>query len=402
MKKLCICVEIHIPSFPSKHKAFETNENRDDREMHEEKTVKKVASENILPFFQFIQKINSFSDRKITFGISISGIALTLLQEYSPEVITRLSSLNKNNYVELFSETWSHSAVAYFNQNSFRRQIQMHDRLMKSYFGKIPQVLFVHSPQYPVNLLDDVASVGKKAVFMNSNQLDEETFKRYASAASDEKPLVLPVDYVMSQLIQNLDFDLIQKQIPNLTRGIIQKLKNYAFENYPAIVSSNLTRTKCFFHLSRSLTWERLIKRILSDSEIALVSPSEALQKENHSGLNDENIVAILSRSKLRDDWIMNGHQKEAFKKQLDIDTRINAQESEALLKEWDHYQDMDHLYFMGDKFVRKQHSSVHFSPFSNPAAAYSNYMETLNNLTNKMQSGMSLKMRSSKSKMAF
>lgn len=235
MKKICLCVEIHIPAFPQKHKAFATNENRDVREMHEEKTVKKVASENILPFFQFIQKI-----------------------------------------------------------------------------------------------------------------------------------------------------------------------KNHAHENYPSIVCSNLTRTKCFFHMSRSMTWERLIKRILSDNEIELISPSETLQKENHSDLNDENVASILSRSKLRDNWTMNGHQKEAYEKQLDIDTRVNAQDSGALLEEWDQYQDMDHLYFMGDKFVRKQYSSVHFSPFSNPAAAYSNYMETLNNLTDKMQSGVSLKMRSSKNKLAL
>jgi alpha-amylase/alpha-mannosidase (GH57 family) len=139
MKRICLCAEIHIPHILPHQKTYtREGEKNNNHIIREEKTVKKVASENILPFFQFIQRINSFSDEKITIGISVSGIALTLLQKYIPEVITRLSALKKSNYIELFSETWSHSAVACLNPHSFHRQIQLHDRLMKSYFGEVP------------------------------------------------------------------------------------------------------------------------------------------------------------------------------------------------------------------------------------------------------------------------
>jgi hypothetical protein len=168
---------------------------------------------------------------------------------------------------------------------------------------------------------------------------------------------------------------------------VFRWLKNHAYENYPAIINCNLTRTKCFFHLSRSVTWERVIRRILNDNEIGFISPSGMLEKENHSGLNKDNISDILLHSKLNDVWLKNHHQKEAFEKQLVIDARLKSQTKGALLTEWDHYQDMDYLYFMDDKFVRKQYATNLFNPFSGPVAAYKNYMETLNNLLDKIQS---------------
>lgn len=390
MKRICLCLEIHISHIlPHKKTYTRDGEINNDHIVREEKTVKKVVSENILPFLQFIQKINSFSEEKITVGLSVSGIALALLQKYTPDVIKRLSALKKSNYIEFFSETWSHSAIACFNPHSFRRQIQLHDKLMKSYFEEVPRILFIHSPYYPNDLLDHVSLVEKRAVFMNSNHLDKETFKKYASAGtnSDDQPLVFPVDYALSQLIQDLDFNLLQHKIPHFISGIISQFKNHAYENYPAIVNCNLTCTKCFFHLSRSVTWEEVIRGILKDNEIGFISPSEILKKENHSGLNENNISDILLHSKLNDAWLNNVHQKEAFEKQLDIDARLKSQTDGALLKEWDRFQDMDHLYFMGDKFLSKNYSTNHYNPFPGPDVAYKNYMETLNNFSDRIQS---------------
>jgi len=395
MKRICLCLEIHISHILPHQKTYTRNgENNNDHIIHEEKTVKKVASENLLPFFQFIQKINSFSDEKITVGISVSGIALTLLQKYAPEVITRLSALKKSNYIEFFSETWSHSAVACFNPHSFRRQIQLHDRLMKSFFGEVPRILFIHSPNYPNDLLDHVSLTGKRAVFMNSNHLDQETFQKYASADtnSDDQLLVIPVNYALSQLIQDLDFNLLQHKIPYFASRIIQQFKNHAYENYPAIVNCNLTREKCFFHLSRSVTWEEVIRRILNDNEIGFISPSEMLEKKNHCGLNKDNISDILLHSKKNDVWLNNVYQKKTFEKQLAIDALLRSQTKNSLLKEWDHFQDMEYLYFMNDKFATKQYAINHFNPFPDPYAAHKTYMETLNNSSDKIQSGAPFK----------
>lgn len=401
MKRICLCVNIHIPHILPERKAYtregDTNNNHIIRE---EITVKKVASENILPFFQFIRRINSFFDEKITFGISVSGIALTLLQKYTPEVIGCLSALKKSNYIELFSETWSHSAVACFNPHSFRRQVHMHDRLMEFYFGEVPQLLYVNSPVYPDNFIDTISGLGKKAVFINSNMLDESIFRKFQATGekSEGTFLVFPIDYKMSQLLQDLDFNLLQQKAPFFSRGIFRRFKKQVYENYPAIVNCNLTRTKCFFHLSRSLTWEKFIREMVNDNNTAFISPTEMLHAKNTAGLKESDFSEILLRAKLYDVWIQNGYQAEAFKKQLTIDAGLNTKNPDALLREWDFLQDMDYLYFMNDNFVRKKYTT--FNPFPGPVDAYENYMETLNNFSDKIQSRAPFKTGISKDKL--
>lgn len=390
MKRFCFFVEIHIPSVLPRHKTYSiSGENNNDHTVREEKTVKKVASENILPFFQFVKKINSTSEKKFKVGISISGIALTLLQKYAPEVITRLSFLKENDYVELISETWSNSAVACFNKNSYRRQVQQHDRLMQSYFGEMPQLLYVNSPVYPDDFIDAISGLGKRAVFINSNMLDESVFQKFFGARikTDGEVLVFPVDYKMSQQIQELDFNLLQQKTPYYSRRVIRRFKKQGFDNFPSIINFNLTREKCFFHLSRSLTWERLFNEMLIDSDIEFISPSETLDAKNTVGLKESDFPGILSRAQLYDVWMNNDYQTEAFKKQLTIDALMNTKASGALLQEWDILQDMDHLYFMDDKFVRKQFATNHFNPFPGPVAAYKNYIEILNDFSDRVQS---------------
>ena len=390
MKRFCFCAEIHIPSILPRHITYTRDGENDSRHLRrEEQTVEKIASENILPFFQFVQKINSNSEKKFKTGISISGIALTLLQKYAPEVIARLSSLNQNGYVELISETWSNSAVSCFNENSYRRQVQQHDRLMQSNFDEIPQLLYVNSPVYPNNFIDNLAGLGKKAVFINSNMLNESIFQKFFGVRikSDGEVLVFPINYAMSKMMQDLDFNLLQQKTPYYSRAVLRRLKKQGFDNFPSIINFNLTREKCFFHLSRSLTWEKIFKEMLADSDIEFISPSETLDVKNTKGLKEADFSEILSRTTLFDVWIKNNYQVEAFKQQLNIDARLNAKGSGALLEEWNLLQDMDHLYFMNDNFVKKKFGSTHFNPFSGPVAAYKRYMEMLNDFSDRIQS---------------
>jgi len=395
MKRFCFCAEIHIPTILPRHKTYTRDGENDSRHLRrEEQTVKKIASENILPFFQFVQKINSVSEKKFKTGISISGIALTLLQKYAPEVIARLSSLKQNGYIELFSETWSNSAVSGFNKNSFRRQVQQHDRLMQSYFGEVPQLLYVNSPVYPDDFIDNLSGLNKKAVFINSNMLNESIFQKFFGVRikTDGEVLVFPINYAMSKLMQELDFNLLQQKTPYYSRGVIRRLKKQGFDNFPSVINFNLTREKCFFHLSRSLTWEKLFKEMLADSDTEFISPAETLDAKNTEGLKETDFSEILSRATLFDVWMKNNYQVEAFKQQLNIDARLNAVNSGALFREWDILQDMDHLYYMDDKFAGKRFATRHFNPFRGPAAAYENYMEILNKFSDKIQSRTALR----------
>ena len=90
-------------------------------------------------------------------------------------------------------------------------------------------------------------------------------------------------------------------------------------------------------------------------------------------------------RSRLTDVWLKNKFQKEAFEKQLRVNTLIQTEARKNLVKEWDTLQDMEYLYFMNSKFAKQNFIEFNYSPFPAPEAAYINYINILNDFVDRL-----------------
>ena len=97
--------------------------------------------------------------------------------KYAPDAVHQLVNLEENRYIEILSEPLSHSIVAYTDKKSLIRQIELHDKLIYSVFGKIPELFIIHSPIYLQQLLSAISSLGKKGIFSNLNQINEDSFR---------------------------------------------------------------------------------------------------------------------------------------------------------------------------------------------------------------------------------
>ena len=389
MVKICLCIKIHIPAFHSNYKFSDVKENhRYYNKKEVQSFVQRFSEESLAPFLEWMRRLNSMGKEKIKVGISISGVSLVLLNKYSPNVIEQLIQLERNNTIEILSEPWSHSIVPYFDSRSLIRQVGLHDKQVYSIFGKIPKVFIIHSPQYLPYLLKTISLLGKNAVFTNLNHIEKNTelkdFVDRENSIPNQFP-VLPVNYKLSRLLQKTDKRPYLKSNLEFSMRILRRFKNSASFYNPIIMVREFALINDQFRISRKIAWKNLFQNILNETDVVFLTPSEAAQQFDPAINLDKMNTKFLKQSKKPNLWLDNPLQKEAFIKQLQINTLMHMEKRESLVWDWDLAQDMQHLYFMNSKFEDATYRKVHFNPFSDPESAYVNYINVLNDFLHRL-----------------
>ncbi len=387
MIKICLIVKIHIPAIQTNYRFSDINhDHRYYNDSEVEKHVRKIYTENLLPFLESTGTATIHSAKKIKTGISISGITLTLLQKYAPDAVDQLINLEQNSHIEILSEPLSHSIVAYTDKKSLTRQIDLHDKLIWSLFGKIPELFIIHSPVYLQQLLSTISSMGKKGIFSNLNQINEDSFRKLVLAKTKDEKMapVIPINYKLSELLQKIDFNPFLKSTTEFSRYVVKRFKNTVPDNNPVNVVYNPAATKSLYPLSRAVTWKRVLSDLLADNGIIFVSPSESFKSNSVAVAGNNLMNNIIYRSKLSDEWLKNKFQKAAFEKQLRVNTLIQTETRKNMEKEWNILQDMEYLYYMNRKFD-KQNSEFNISPFPTAEEAYINYMNVLDDFLDRL-----------------
>ncbi len=389
MVKICLCIKVHIPVFHSYYRFSDLKQDhRYFNENEVQHRVKKVCKESLSPFLESVRSVNFQGKEKFKAGISISGITIMLLKKYAPEILEQLIQLEKKNVIEILSEPWSHSILPYFDSRSLIRQVGLHDKQVHSVFGKIPKVFIIHSPLYLPYLLKTISLLDKKAVFTNLNQIENSDLE---SLVEGEKNFlgqfpVLPVNYKLSHLLQKTDRNPFLKSNAEFPFRVIRKFNKSGAGNSPVVVVRNVALVNDQFHLSRKLAWKNLFSNLLKEPGVVFLTPSEAAGERYHTNADRQKLSpGLLKQSKIPDLWLKEPLQKEAFAKQMQINTLMHMENRESLVKDWDLAQDMQHLYFINSKFEDEDYRKYHFNPFNNPESAYLNYMNVLNDFSHRL-----------------
>lgn len=245
----------------------------------------------------------------------------------------------------------------------------------------------MHSPSYLPHFLETVSGMGKKAVFTNLNHFKSDFTKKSVLESADNTKLVtvLPINYKISKMLQKLDFNPYTDGNPGFSKSIINKIQNHVTDNNPVIAVYNLTQSKNLFHLSKTVTWQKFLRDLLTENRIIFTSPSESVKKYKTVNNSNNLLNSVFSRSKLDDVWLENRHQIQAFDRQLRINTLMIDESDKDLIKEWDVMQDMENLFFMNQRFNKSRYSRNYFTLFDDPDAAYFSYISVLENFMEKL-----------------
>jgi alpha-amylase len=388
MIKVCLNYKIHIPAVRALNAFLKTGSYlQNDSNSETEKSIVEKYATNLLPYLRGLESVHHQSKGKFKAGMSVNGITLTHLLKHAPEVVEQLKKMHGKECIEILSEPWSHSVVPFFDAHTLIRQIKLHDISIESVFGVIPKIFIVHSPVYLPHFLETVSSVGKKAVFTNLNQFNSNTSKKNVLENIDhpDRATVLPINYKISKMLQKLDFNPWTDENSGFSKRIAGKIQNYVTDSNPVIAVYNLTQSNNLFYLSKTITWQKFLRDLLSENKIIFTSPSESVEK--YKAVNNSNNLLnnVFYRSQLEDMWFENKFQIQTFDRQLMINTLMHDEQDKELVKEWDILQDMENLFYMNERFKKNRFARHHFNLFDDPDTAYFSYMNVLENFMDKL-----------------
>lgn len=389
MTKICMCIQIHVPIILRSYRFTDINHN--DYYYNDSGTdyhSNRIYTENLLSFFETIKKLFIESDGRFKVAVSISGITLKLLQNHTPQAIEALSDLVQKDCIEFLSEPWSHSIVAFSDPETLAGQTLLHNEMIRSMFGKTPDIFIIHSPVCPEKIWRTIPESGKKGIFMYSNHLDKSSIK---SNDKNETPPsnkgVFLINYALSQTLQNMDSNP-DKQIRIYFAFLIsRKFINHTPSAEPHILVYNPAILRSPFIQNRAVAWEAIMNLLLFDPDVHFSFPSEMMEPATHFFTpNDVPDKKVDLQFKLPTNlWLKNDLQKEALTEQLSINKRMKDCNRISLIEDWNLLQDMDHLHYMSNQFFLKEYAENNFNPYASPYLAFINYMNVLADFTGRI-----------------
>lgn len=388
MTKICLCVQIHIPVILRSYRFFDINHidhYYDDFSV--DYHANRIYIDNLLPFFETIKKLFIESEGRFKVAISISGITLKLLQKFVPEAITDLADLEQNGCIEFLSESWSHSMVAFSDPETLAGQTQLHDEMIKSLFGKTPDVFIVHSPVCPEKIWRTIPNSGGKRIFMSSNHIDKTPVKpNVTNKTTPSNKGVFLINYALSQTLQNMDSNPDKQIRIFFASRIFRKFNNRTPSPDPQILIYNPAILGRPFDRKSAVTFESIVSLILFDPDLHFLFPSE-MKTAYPCFIGNDLSKKEAQQFKLPVElWLKNDLQKEAFKEQLSLHKRMQTCTKTSLIEDWNLLQDMEHLYYMSNQFFLKKYAENNFNPYASPYLAFMNYMNVLADFTGRIE----------------
>ncbi len=384
MKSICFCIKIHIPAVQLGYRLINDHKNYSfDEDFFVRSHLNKVCSENLLPFLETVRSVFIGSEEKFKAGISISGITLSMLQKLRPDVMAHLKFLVRSKNVEILSEPWSNSIVPFTHKSSMTDQLELHDLLVKSEFGVTPSVFIMHSPVSSQEAVKAVFKSGKKGIFAYSNQTSNISSKQrdFYNPAVYSIENIHFINYKLSRIIQDVNFYPDMKFISAFASRMVKKVEKVNAAGVSSIIFYNPVTTKRPFHSNQATAWKSLVMKLMQDHSIQFKLPSETVNEKHKNGLT----YGHSDQYKLPDLWLKSNLQKKVFKRLLIINTLMQMQTSNVLIKEWNIIQDMEHLFYMSTDFNKRKFAEHHFNPFPDPEMASVNYMNILDDFEQKL-----------------
>ncbi len=169
MNRICLCLQFLNPRVSRNYRfsIIYLNQNYTDK-TRQRLFTKKPANEKLTPFPQKVKVLSGLSPGKFMAEVSVSGLALQLLSEYTLNILWQITELLKSNTLGFLSETWSHTLQELTDNNSLQEQMLLHDGAMEEVIDVKYSIFIAHSP-LRYRLIPVVYTPGKRWIFLYSN-----------------------------------------------------------------------------------------------------------------------------------------------------------------------------------------------------------------------------------------
>ena len=119
--------------------------------------MRKVADKCYRPTTALMLDLVRRHQGRFRISYSITGVALTQMQQWAPDDIDLCKALAQTGACEFLAETFYHSLSFLYSREEFSAQIKMHDDLVKSLFGVTPTVFYTFGRKAAASAIENDA-----------------------------------------------------------------------------------------------------------------------------------------------------------------------------------------------------------------------------------------------------
>ena len=387
MKTICLYFEIHQIVHLKRYRFFDIGSDHyyyDDYE--NERCITDIAERSYMPALTTLEDMIKENGKYFRVAFSISGVGMEMLEQYAPQVLDKLSDLNRTGCVEFLAEPYSHGLSALKDKSVFASNVKHQCDKMEEYFGKRPTVLRNSSLIYSDDIGLSAAELGFKGMLT-------EGAKHVLGWKSPH--------YVYNcTLAPNLK--LLLRDI-NLSDDISLRFNNSDWEGYTLFADQYISRIanfsenekviNIFMELSalgiaqplssHILDFIHALPRFAKQQNITFSTPSEIC--DNFESVGDLNVPDTLSWVDEERDvssWLGNPMQREAFNKLYSVADRVRIANDPKINQDWNYLQASNNFRFMSTK---PSHVGLDRGIYSSAFDAFTNYMNILGDFINRV-----------------
>lgn len=383
MPAICLHFKIHEPYRFRRYTVFDMGQNSiyedDDRNCD---AMLRAAQQCYLPANKVLLRcLRAYEDFAISF--SISGVALDMFEQYTPEVIESFQELFATGRVEFTAETYTHSLAFLYSREEFDRQVKEQCTRVKALFGKKPTSFKNTDCIYNNDLAAALQQLGFKTVLAEG----ADHVLGWRSANYVYQPATAPK---MALFLRNI----------GLSRDLGVRFGDTSWDQWPltaekyaawfheqadsADVISILHDYHIFGLRHHAETGifdflNALPGAVLADSRFHFATPSMAAKK--YKPVGEVDVPQFISWDEQGSDltaWLGNDMQKDAIHALYALAPRVNACGNKELLRDYERLQTADHFHHMSTKWFSSDGPEDRPNPFGNPYDAYITFMNVL------------------------
>lgn len=380
MKTICLYFEIHQNIHLKRYRFFEIGKDHyyyDDYE--NERSITETAEQSYIPALKTLIEMAHRYGKEFKCAFSLSGTAIELLEQYSPEVIELLDELNKTGCVEFLAEPYSHGFSSIRNEESFKEEVARLSSKIKALFGVTPQIFRNSVLMYSDDIGQLVAEMGFKGIL----------------AEGAKQTLGWKSPHYLYHCALNPNLKLLLRD-PALSEDISYRFNDSSWSGYPLFAETyaqwiadlpeeaqviNLFMELCAIGMFQPLSSnileffkalpEQLLKRGISFS-----TPSEICEKlESVGPVHVEYPTTWVDEERDLSPWLGNVMQQEALNKLFSVADRVRISRDRRLMQDWDYLQASNNLRFISTK---ANSYGGYRGIYSSPYDAFTNYMNIL------------------------
>ena len=389
MKTICLYFEIHHNIHLKRYRFFDIGRDHyyyDD--YANEQAINDVAERSYIPALTTLIDMVHKSNGAFKCALSISGVAMEMLEVHAPRVIELIHELVDTGGCEILCEPYSHGLSSLANEESFREEVKRMQVMIKNVFGKTPKVFRNSSLLYDNEIGSIVADMGFKGMLTEGAEhiLGWKSPHYLYHCQYAPKLKLLLRDFKLSDDISLRFSNSEWSEFPLFADKFMNWIADFPEEEQVINLFMRLSALGIAQPLSSNiLEFMKAIPACAKERGITFSTPTEICTKlKSVDAIDCPYQMSWTDEERDISPWLGNLLQREAFDKLYSVSERVRLCTDNRIKQDFDYLQATNNFRYMTTK---DNGIGMNRGIYASPYDAFANYMNILGDFISRVNS---------------